>query len=267
MMNNIDKRVTGYLNTSVLWRDTLQGLQQYQPNKTTTIDTSSIASSENIRLGKLTEQFVLAELERDPSLEVMVTNLQVFKDRVTIGELDCLLKTPNECIHLEIVYKFYLYDPSIPDELSRWIGPNRKDSLVFKLAKLKEKQLPLLYHPETQNLLQELGIGALDFEQQVYFKAQLFVPYHWSKTDLPLINNECIIGYYLRPDDLTNFSDFEFYIPNKLDWLIEPHLDVKWMSIDDLKKHLYTLHSNQVSPMCWVKTTDAQLQKLFIVWW
>jgi len=60
----------------------------------------------------------------------------------------------NKPIHLEIIYKFYLYDPSIGlTQLDHWIGPNRRDSLVKKLTKLKQKQLPLLYHPLITQLL------------------------------------------------------------------------------------------------------------------
>ena len=44
-------------------------------------------------------------------------------------------------IHLEIVYKFYLYDNTIgTSEIDHWIGPNRNDSLREKLEKLKSKR-------------------------------------------------------------------------------------------------------------------------------
>ena len=56
----------------------------------------------------------------------------------------------NQLIHLEVSYKFYLYDENLGKlESEKWIGPNKRDSLVQKTAKLKSKQLPILFHKET----------------------------------------------------------------------------------------------------------------------
>jgi len=68
-----------------------------------------------------------------------------------VGELDCLILRDKKPIHLEVIYKFYLYDASVGDtEIAHFIGPNRKDSLIEKLTKLQEKQLPIL--KQTLNL-------------------------------------------------------------------------------------------------------------------
>ena len=72
--------------------------------------------------------------ETDESFEDK--GVKIIVDKITIGEIDCLIEYLNKYIHLEIVYKFYLYDEHInTGELDHWIGPNRKDSLVFKLNK------------------------------------------------------------------------------------------------------------------------------------
>jgi len=60
----------------------------------------------------------------------------------------------EQAIYLEIQFKFYLYDKTLGEtEIDHCIGPMRRDSLLIKLAKLREKQLPLLYTNETKVLL------------------------------------------------------------------------------------------------------------------
>src|SRR5690606_23106204 len=117
----------------------------------------------------------------------------------TIGELDALLMTEIGPVHLEIVYKFYLYDPDEGQtELSHWIGPNRKDNLLQKLKKLKEKQFSLLYHSKTQPLLDNLGLILDEIKQQVLFKAQLFLPLGHQNTVFFQLNPACVKGFYLK---------------------------------------------------------------------
>jgi hypothetical protein len=44
-------------------------------------------------------------------------NIQVIEDKKTIGEIDFLLKkNTKQVIHMELAYKFYLFDPSISSE-------------------------------------------------------------------------------------------------------------------------------------------------------
>ncbi len=101
-------------------------------------------------------------------------------------------------IHLEIIYKFYLYDSSVGEsEIEHWIGPNRRDSLLQKLNKLKDKQLPLLYSKECLTYLETLKLTASEIDQQLYFKAQLFVPLKEYGNKFSLINNECIAVFIL----------------------------------------------------------------------
>lgn len=262
-----NRRFDGFRNTPFLWKESLEGLTMYASDILSIIDYPTINSTAHIRLGKLIEQFVLFELEQDASVQVLKSNVQVFRDQITIGELDCLIKKLEVHLHLEIVYKFYLYDPSIPTELDRWIGPNRNDSLVLKLNKLREKQMPLLYRPETTKLLNELYLTPTDFQQQVCFKAQLFVPYNSSESSLPLINNDCIKGFYIRFGDLRHFTNYTYYIPAKLDWLVEPYAEVDWVSSQTFQELLSEPLHQRRSPLCWMKSPDGKIQKFFVVWW
>ena len=265
--SDIQRRFDGFRKTPLLWKGMLNGMAIYTKEKLRIRDYPKIDPGSHIRLGKLTEQFVLFELEQTPSLQLLQSNIQIFRDQITIGELDCLIKTPDTFLHLEIVYKFYLYDPAIPVELNRWIGPNRKDSLVQKLDKLKQKQLPLLHHPETVKILDKLNLRPTDFQQKLCFQTQLFVPLNYQISSIDIINIDCIRGCYLRIEDLIHFSDHTFYIPPKLDWLVEPHTDVNWLLIQDFQAIISESLAKQRSPLCWMRRPKGKLQKFFMVWW
>jgi hypothetical protein len=263
----LNRQFDGFCDTPFLWKESLEGLKMFKPAKLSIHQYPEIDLKSHIRLGKLIEQFVLFELDRDESICMLKSNIQIFSDKITIGELDCLLHQAALPIHLEIVYKFYLYDPSMPAELDRWIGPNRKDSLVYKLNKLKNKQLPLLYHPETTRQLQEFQINVSEFEQQVFFKAQLFIPFNSLHASLPPVNKDCIKGFYVRHRDLKLFKKNTFYVPDKLDWLVAPHQEVKWISFQAFEDEVSRLTAAHKSPLCWMRSTDGKTQKFFVVWW
>jgi len=221
-----------------------------------------------LRLGMRVEQFVFHELESITEWEIMAKNIQINRTKITLGELDCILKKDEEIIHLEIVYKFYLYDPSIgKTERDHWIGPNRKDSLTEKLAKLNDKQLPLLHAPETQLTLDKMGVTTSEAQQHVHFKAQLFVPLEMKNAQFKDINMECISGVYFHREELSIYKDCKFYIPQKANWLTEPHTNIDWMNVTTFTEHIDTLHKEKRSPLCWLKRPNGELEKFFVVWW
>ncbi|MFT5266553.1 MAG: hypothetical protein ACI8YQ_005318 [Polaribacter sp.] len=257
----------GYAQTPMLWEGELEGLNTFVNMVHRTGHYSALDDTKHIRLGKLIEQFVLFELGQNESISILKANVQIFKDQITIGELDCLHQYLDQYIHLEIVYKFYLYDPSFPDELDRWIGPNRNDSLVQKLKKLREKQLPLLYAPETKTYMDKWGLDSSVFIQQLHFKAQLYVPIEMMGKEFSLVNNACVAGFYLLQNQLTDFQNHTFYIPGKLDWLVVPHSGVPWWPMDVFQEEISELLSAKKSPLCWMKSPEGEMSKFFVVWW
>jgi len=223
---------------------------------------------EKLRLGHVVEHFVFNELKELDTIELLAKNVQIKRKKVTIGEIDSLLMLSHTPIHLEIIYKFYLYDESVGNsELEHWIGPNRKDSLIEKITKLKNKQLPLLYKLETEQVINQLNLNIQEIQQQVYFKAQLFVPYAMLGIPLRIINNQCIQGYYLHFNDLAQLNNHQFYIPSKLDWLTEVHNDVPWLDYSEGIKVIEESIIQERSPLCWIKDEINNLQKVFVVWW
>ncbi|GAA4946740.1 hypothetical protein GCM10023314_20030 [Algibacter agarivorans] len=263
----LQKRYEGFLQTPCLWiNGAIFNLPSFEINsKSNKIE---IALDENLRLGKYVERFVSFELGQQNNISVLSENIQIQDGSITLGELDCLLLRNGKPIHLEIIYKFYLYDASVGNsEIDHFIGPNRKDSLKEKLTKLKEKQLPLLYSNACKPYLEELDLKVEDMSQQVYFKAQLFLPFSNQNIKLKTLNTDCVIGFYLNQNELDQFNDCKFYIPNKKDWLILPHTHVNWLDFHIYKTITKDYFEQKFSPLCWIKFNNGVLKKMFLVWW
>ena len=266
-MEDITLQYLGFLNTPNLWLNTSDfKMQQFEITKSI----SAVSNLENhkLRLGNLVERFVSLQLKQDETVSILVENIQIQKDKITIGEIDCLLKKGEQPIHLEIVYKFYLYDATVgTTEMEHWIGPNRKDSLVQKLAKLEEKQLPLLYHNCTKPVLEKLDVQVEEIQQQVCFKAQLFVPFHNQNIPFKAINASCVTGFYMSQKELPQFADCEFFIPEKLDWLSDIPTHHLWQSYHTFLEALKPLLNQEKAPLCWLKKSNGETEKCFVVWW
>jgi len=264
---NIQLQYQGFLNTPLLWeKHAVFNLQQlelpYLPsNQLTELYVP------NLRLGKRVEQFVITAFKRYKTIKVITQNVQIQHKKITVGELDCILSLNDRPIHLEIVYKFYLYDAVVgTTELEHWIGPNRNDNLLKKLTKLKDHQLPLLFNKHTRQILSGLGLKSDDLLQRVCFKAQLFVPYQ-QEVSFSLLNKDCVQGFYVNFSSLVQFALCKFYIPKKMDWLLEVQTQVPWMSFTMFQQHVAVLIEERRAPLSWIKFPNGDLQKFFVVWW
>ena len=258
MSNKNLKRYIGFSKTPLLWNaGQINQLKQFEIDLNV-VNIPKIDTNDSFRLGKLVEHFVFIQLQQNKSISIIVKNLQIIQDKITIGEIDCLMQYLNKYIHLEIVYKFYLYDEHIDTgELDHWIGPNRKDSLVFKLNKLKNKQLPLLHHFKTKELLHKIDLNLELISSMVFFKAQLFVPKKLIDNTFKHINNNCIIGYYIGMSEYKSLSNCEFYMPSKLDWLTDPHHNVNWMSKINFTPYIEAEIDQSRSPLCWIRKDQS----------
>ena len=266
-MSDLNLQYLGFLNTPNLWdKDAVYNFNQFDiPSKATPLN---ISVPKDLRLGKLVERFVSHQLRQDKSITILAENIQIQEKKHTLGELDCLFKHNNEYIHLEIIYKFYLYDNTMGNnELSHWIGPNRRDSLLHKLSKLREKQFPLLYLENTKSLLSSLHIESTSIKQHTCFKAQLFIPFGKKSPDLKVLNPACIKGFYIQQEQLIQFANCKFYIPQKINWLNEVQTHINWKKYTDFVQEALPLITNKKSPLCWIKFPNGEIQKCFIVWW
>ncbi len=258
-----DLRYIGFINTPNLWEYKLYSLEQFKlSNQLFSIPKNK--KFKEIRLGKRVEEFFDFQIRNMSKISAVAQNVQIKNQKITIGELDVILLDNNKPCHIEIVYKFYLYKPDIGgDYISKWVGPNLKDTLKYKLSKIREKQLSLLYSEQSNLVLKTLGLKAENISQKVCYRAQLFLPYQ-QEADIKPLNKDCIYGYYFNIDQIDQFSDCKFYFPRKLDWLIDLHEDVKWESFKAAKPKVEEFIDAQRSPMVWLKDENGQLTKCFV---
>lgn len=270
MNSDIKLRYLGYSKTPSLFLekspigiDILEIAHSYE-----SIDSEDFKCN-NSRLGKLVEEFVFYDLKLQPQVKWISENLQIQDNKTTIGELDALYHFNHQPVHLEVVYKFYLYDTlnNYNNDLEYWIGPNRKDTLIYKLNKLEQKQFPLLYNSKTKFSLDEEELNTQSIRQKLCFKAQLFLPFNNFEVDIKLLNKDCVTGFYISIEKIEALKNHQFFLPNKLDWLVTPHNNVEWLNFETAKHQIKAFTENKRSPMCWVKHHTAPLKKCFITYW
>lgn len=221
-------------------------------------------------LGKRIEEFFNFYTHHSTEYNVIAKSVQVFTEKITIGEFDFLLKDmkTDGIIHLELVFKFYLYDPeAIGSEYSKWIGPNRNDNLEYKLNKLQNKQFPLLQTPEATHKLKALEINSKVIKQKLGFNAFLFLPLAEDTIFSEVVNKECLAGWWGRVKDLENhYSQSQFFIPEKQDWTVSPNECNIWFDLNWVKTEIQNMHEHKKSPLIWVKHQN-KTGIFFIVWW
>tara|TARA_R110000868_G_scaffold27909_2_gene105213 strand:- start:3756 stop:4553 length:798 start_codon:yes stop_codon:yes gene_type:complete len=222
----------------------------------------------NLRLGHLAERIVSKLIQSSTNYTIVYENFQIIEAQKTIGEIDFIIENVQEkqLIHLELAYKFYLFDPSIsPEVINNWIGPNRNDSLMEKLNKLKTKQFPLLNNSCTASSMNTIDITTVS--QALCLLVSLFVPYAF-KTKLSPVYEKAIKGYYVNLDTFLNLDNFDksYYLPPKKEWGMDPSENEIWKDLKDIENQLYTNMHEKQSPLCWQKQQETYLS-FFIVWW
>ena len=232
-------------------------------------DLEKIDHPRNSVLGKRMESFFEIGIRHSLDYELLASNIQIVHNKQTLGELDFLIydRKNAKTLHIELVYKLYIYDPDISDSEKGWIGPNRKDSFPEKSAKLKSRQFPLLQQPETKQYLTELGIEKEEIEQCLSFKAQLFLPAE-ENPEIYSINKHCLRGSWFRYKDFLNkdWQENHFYCPRKRFWPCDPAAHSNWISYAELLPEIESLFEKKRSPLIWMKTSTSY-DRFFIVWW
>ena len=277
-MGSINKRLNlqfqGFLATPPLWKDSGPiNIPQFltHPLPVPQEIENDLLVPDNLILGKRVEHFFAYYVEKYTSHTLLAQNVVVTHGKTTIGEVDFLLlnKENNEYTHVELVYKFYLYDPLIKGELNKWIGPNRNDTLKKKLHRLKAHQFPLLHREESRTAVQDYDLPLERIFQKVCFKANLFVPPDLLNYYFPEINNDCIQGFWIRMEDFIerDYGDFGFHSPAKHDWPIDPKYFSEWISFTEIKELLLSLLESKRSPLVWMKKSETEFLRFFFVWW
>lgn len=276
MEKRVYHQLKGFLSTPPLWKDReLFGLEQFNAMDFNPGEDFSVASeypgiSSTFVLGKRAEIFFQILLNRTKNWQILTANLQIQKEKITLGEIDFLLRdrSSGKLLQVELAYKFYIFDPSLPTEAEAWIGPNRRDTLLQKIQKLKEKQFPLLYKPETEKYLDKLNLKPADIRQQVCFKAQLFVPKMMTDHNFKHINSDCIAGFWIGFKEFSEQqTDSLFLIPEKQDWPVSPRHGNKWLPLSTITLQISGKMAEKRSPLVWEKKSNGSFQRCFVVWW
>lgn len=274
MENEVRLQFSGFLDTPQIWKEGIAfpySLFRLKPVPASELP-QTMRFSPSMVLGKRMELFFQYYITHFAEEEVLAHNEQINFEKRTIGEIDFILKNSKtgKISHVELVYKFYLYDPEISNEEARWIGPNRKDSFPEKLHRLLDKQFPLLFRKETQPLLQSLQITPEEVEQKLCFKANLFIPWKLKdRKDYGDINPEAIRGTWMTATEFeeSDFKDAVFFTPKKPDWPIDPIHNSVWYSYTEIKLQVQSLLAKDQSPLLWMKTPNNEYHRFFVVWW
>ncbi len=271
-MNNLKNQFLGFINTPSLFTS-LDKLTQFELdiNEIKNFDFSQLDITQKLPLGKRIEGFFEFYIQQSTNYDLIKSNIQIINNNETLGELDFLLydKRAKKYLHVEHIYKYYLYDDSCENEIDRFIGPNRDDTFAKKIAKLKDKQLPLLYKNETQTYLDAIDTNAI--EQKVCFKGNIYVPRHLLGKDIPIINNACIRGFYINHEtflEQKQFRDYEYFLPQREDWVSDCKTNKIWITFDEVIDEINLFLNHKKSTLVWMKKAkENRYQSFFITWW
>jgi hypothetical protein len=260
-------RITSILSATQLGQ-AITGFTTFDLGKVNVPADLQIELPHNLRLGHMVEKLVAGMLKASANYTLLYESTQLVKAQQTLGEIDFLLQeiSSGKIIHLELAYKFYLYDPGLSaGELENWIGPNRNDALHQKLTKLRRKQFPLLYHPAARAAFGNIELN--EAEQQLCFLVSMFVPHGFQGTLSPEFTKG-IKGYYLDFDTFAQLHNpaKHYCLPPKKDWGIPPENNPYWDDFQNVTEPIKNALAAKRSVLCWQKEAAAYRQ-FFIVWW
>ena len=129
------------------------------------------------RLGRYFEQLYACLLQDLLGWDMLARNLQIQHERRTLGELDFLVRNPrtDAIEHHEVAVKFYLGHRDTETGAVLWYGPNSRDRLDLKTARLLQHQARLTTQPAAQVELQALGVCQMP-TPRIFMPGYLFQP-------------------------------------------------------------------------------------------
>ncbi len=265
-MNSIEQQFIGFYNTNYLFKE-LDGLKQFEFDSIdlNNLQIKKLEINQKLPLGKRVELFFEHYLHLSKRYELHKKNIQIIDCKETLGEIDFIIyDNKKKCFkHVELVYKYYLYDISFEKELDRYIGPNKDDTLVNKLNKLKHKQLPLLFNEKTKLYLDEIDFN--NIRQEVCFKANIYVPFY--KNDLNIKFSENIRGFYITFEEFKKdeyFRKCEYFMPHRYDWVDFLIPKSSFTIFNEILTQVEFFINYKKSPLLWLKDKNKVFQ-IFIL--
>jgi hypothetical protein len=232
---------------------------------------TSLNIPERLMLGKRAERYFSEWIKQSQKYDLVAENIQVIEEKQTLGEFDFIVrrKSDQQLIHVELVYKLYLFDPNVNGtEFQHWIGPNKKDRLDYKLDKLSNHQFPLLFHDAAIAKLSDLNVDTDGIEQQVLFLANLFVPLG-NEVQFNEVNEDAIEGKWMNLHQWEQTFDSQtlFAIPPKTDWFSKKLEAIEWLSKERAREMILSHHEQQRSPLVYSKDENGAQRRDFVVFW
>ncbi|MGB5982426.1 MAG: DUF1853 family protein [Nonlabens sp.] len=286
-MQDSFERLRSFYSTPSLWTGELLSMKQFSLNQLNFSYSDQQKSEIHLPdipygtvLGKRAEYYFKFCVEQSTIYRCLISNLQIFKGKTTVGELDFIVEdcNSNKMYHVELVYKFYIYDPEIAyvkkddsdfelkNELARYVGPNRRDHLLKKLYRLKRHQLPLLYRSETIEVLEKQGVEVNKLQQRVCFLAQVFIPQRLWDHDFPYLNRKCIVGYYVRVSAFAKArTEHSYYLPHKHQWKMQPFMEVgKAYKHNEILTEVLSSLDRKYAPLLWMSSENGW-ERFFVI--
>ncbi|EAS19760.1 hypothetical protein BBFL7_00306 [Flavobacteria bacterium BBFL7] len=279
-------QLKAYIKTPSFWNGSLAGIKQFSLSE---LDLSHFNNNfdhtefpeipANTILGKRAEHYFEYCIQQCSNYELIASNIQINVARITKGELDFIIKEicTGKILHVELVNKFYCYDPNSTEksehlnlteslELSKYVGPNKRDNFVFKFDRLVNHQLPLLFQPATLETLSDLNLNIDTIEQRVCFLAHIYIPRELWQQDFNYINKRCIAGYYM------NFHAFakanttnQYYLPEKRLWIGNCHILTDSYSYEEVVYKIEESLQRGFAPMVWMQLETKQFESFFVI--
>ena len=199
-------------------------------------ETDNLVTSPPKRLGIYYENLVEELIKNNPEPIDYKRNIQVKRDKVTLGEFDFIGNHQTASFHLECAIKFYLrVGPG--DQLSDYIGPGKKDRLDIKWKRLVDHQLPLSITEEGISTCKAHDV--LSPTQVLLLQGYLFHPFKEGVPEniAPEINPNHLNGWWLKQSNVELLgADLELAQMHKPYWLT-PNIN-QAMRIEELKERL-----------------------------
>ena len=165
----------------LLWQPNVLNSLNFQELNLTKAE---LAQCQTRKLGLYFETLAGLLFDRHPRYEILAKNRAMMKHKVTLGELDLLLRDTltNEVLHLELALKFYLYVNDVEPSNMAWIGSGLKDFLHQKLNRLLHHQLRLPDIAKTENVWP----SDLPFPDRhaVWLPGRLYLPHNKAHDDI-----------------------------------------------------------------------------------
>ncbi|OOE77008.1 DUF1853 family protein [Salinivibrio sp. ML290] len=202
-------------------------------------------------------QWLLTQLiDCHPHLGLEAEEIQINEGGKTRGAIDFLVRYQGQLEHWEVAVKFYLAHDN------RWLGPNAKDALDIKVARMLDHQLALSSHP---SFCQQYPHWQPS-EKRLMVQGRLYRHYHHGEQPLPEwppVNHDSIGGWWCWPDALP--TDREFAVLARDQWLSLPAFadlpKLERASLDELSRTCHLLDDSLtpwfVVPRDWPETIPA----------